>query len=208
MCSRYLSSRAVTRQVLWAYMSLTSVFGMGSDGSAACGGCSDLSEWQGSTRDDGAPSPRTFVGDPNRKQVDPPSVPQKRKPHNQSCEVLCSRYLSSRAVTRQVLWAYISLTSVFGMGSDGSAACGGCSDLSEWQGSTRDDGAPSPRTFVGDPNRKQLDPPSVPQKRKPHNQSCEVLCSRYLSSRAVTRQVLWAYRSLTSVFGMGTGGPS
>ena len=35
-----------------------------------------------------------------------------------------------------------------------------------------------------------------------------VLCWRYLSSRAVTRQVLSAQMSLTSVFGMGTGGPS
>ena len=35
-----------------------------------------------------------------------------------------------------------------------------------------------------------------------------VLCSRYLSSRAVARQVLSAQVSLTSVFGMGTGGPS
>ena len=34
------------------------------------------------------------------------------------------------------------------------------------------------------------------------------LCSHYLSSRAVTRQVLSAQMSLTSVFGMGTGGPS
>ena len=34
------------------------------------------------------------------------------------------------------------------------------------------------------------------------------LCSRYLSSRAVTRQVLSAQTSLTSVFGMGTGGPT
>ena len=34
------------------------------------------------------------------------------------------------------------------------------------------------------------------------------LCWRYLSSRAVTRQVLSALMSLTSVFGMGTGGPS
>ena len=34
------------------------------------------------------------------------------------------------------------------------------------------------------------------------------LCWRYLSSRAVTRQVLSAQMSLTSVFGMGTGGPS
>ena len=33
-------------------------------------------------------------------------------------------------------------------------------------------------------------------------------CWRYLSSRAVTSQVLWAETSLTTVFGMGTGGPS
>ena len=33
-------------------------------------------------------------------------------------------------------------------------------------------------------------------------------CWHYLSSRAVTRQVLSALVSLTSVFGMGTGGPS
>ena len=36
----------------------------------------------------------------------------------------------------------------------------------------------------------------------------ESLCWHYLSSRAVTRQVLSAHMSLTSVFGMGTGGPS
>ena len=36
----------------------------------------------------------------------------------------------------------------------------------------------------------------------------ECLCWRYLSSRAVARQVLSAQMSLTSVFGMGTGGPS
>ena len=34
------------------------------------------------------------------------------------------------------------------------------------------------------------------------------MCWHYLSSRAVTRQVLSALVSLTSVFGMGTGGPS
>ena len=34
------------------------------------------------------------------------------------------------------------------------------------------------------------------------------LCWRYLSSRAVTSQVLSAGTSLTAVFGMGTGGPS
>ena len=36
----------------------------------------------------------------------------------------------------------------------------------------------------------------------------ECLCWHYLSSRAVTRQVLSALVSLTSVFGMGTGVPS
>ena len=34
------------------------------------------------------------------------------------------------------------------------------------------------------------------------------MCWHYLSSRQVTLQVLWARVSLTSVFGMGTGGPS
>ena len=34
------------------------------------------------------------------------------------------------------------------------------------------------------------------------------LCWRYLSSRAVASQVLSAETSLTTVFGMGTGGPS
>ena len=36
----------------------------------------------------------------------------------------------------------------------------------------------------------------------------EYSCWHYLSSRAVARQVLSAQTSLTSVFGMGTGGPS
>ena len=81
-----------------------------------------------------------------------------RKPHNRSCEVLCSRYLSSRVGQRIVLPS-----------------------------------ASVRRTLAG---RKK--PPPF----------CGGLCSRYLSSRAVTRQVLSAYMSLTSVFGMGTGGPS
>ena len=34
------------------------------------------------------------------------------------------------------------------------------------------------------------------------------MCWRYLSSRSVSRQVFSAQMSLTSVFGMGTGGPS
>ena len=46
-------------------------------------------------------------------------------------------------------------------------------------------------------------------KRKKHQDlSWCFLCWHYLSSRAVARQVLSAQASLTSVFGMGTGGPS
>ena len=74
LCSHYLSSRAVARQVLSAYMSLTSVFGMGSDGSAACGGFSDLSDWQRSVNDAGVHA-KESTGNRNRKQVDPSTVP-------------------------------------------------------------------------------------------------------------------------------------
>ena len=43
---------------------------------------------------------------------------------------------------------------------------------------------------------------------KPRDFRRGVSCWRYLSSRAVSSQVLSAEASLTSVFGMGTGGPS
>ena len=47
------------------------------------------------------------------------------------------------------------------------------------------------------------------KKRKTNNPvDCWSLCWRYLSSRPVTRQVLSARVCLTSVFGMGTGGPT
>ena len=45
-------------------------------------------------------------------------------------------------------------------------------------------------------------------KRKPPNFLGGFLCWRYLFSQAVTRQVSSTRLSLTSVFGMGTGGPS
>ena len=46
------------------------------------------------------------------------------------------------------------------------------------------------------------------RQKKPPAIAGGFLCWHYLSSRAVARQVLSAYMSLTSVFGMGTGGPS
>ena len=44
--------------------------------------------------------------------------------------------------------------------------------------------------------------------QKPRIRDPRFLCWHYLSSRQVTLQVLSARTSLTSVFGMGTGGPS
>ena len=44
--------------------------------------------------------------------------------------------------------------------------------------------------------------------RKTGQLSLSGLCRHYLSSRSVSRQVFSAQVSLTSVFGMGTGGPS
>ena len=94
------------------------------------------------------------------------------KPRDFRRGVLCWRYLSSQAVSSQVLSAEASLT-----------------DLSR-------DGA------VGIPNC------TFPDTTKPRDFRRGVSCWRYLSSQAVSSQVLSAEASLTSVFEMGTGGPS
>ena len=49
---------------------------------------------------------------------------------------------------------------------------------------------------------------SPARRKKSSDLSIGASCWRYLSSRAVTRKVLSAQMSLTSVFGMGTGVPS
>ena len=46
------------------------------------------------------------------------------------------------------------------------------------------------------------------KKKNPPDFSGGFVCRHYLFSRAVTSQVSSAQMSLTSVFGMGTGGPS
>ena len=62
---------------------------------------------------------------------------------------------------------------------------------------------------AGHRNRKQVDPSTCSQAyKKPHSFEWSYICWHYLSSQAVARQVLSAQMSLTSVFGMGTGGPS
>ena len=65
------------------------------------------------------------------------------------------------------------------------------------------------------PCRQSIVPPaagpdvlSIICKKSACRWQADFLCWRYLSSRAVTRKVLSAKVSLTSVFGMGTGGPS
>ena len=62
--------------------------------------------------------------------------------------------------------------------------------------------------FAGYRKQKQVKLISRPIDIKNPTAETVGLCSRYLSSRAVARQVLSAQMSLTSVFGMGTGGPS
>ena len=65
---------------------------------------------------------------------------------------------------------------------------------------------------VGHRKRKQVDPSTVPSFFALKNLTTEVvrniICWHYLFSQAVTRQVSSAQMCLTSVFGMGTGGPS
>ena len=92
------------------------------------------------------------------------------------------------------------------MGSEASAACGGASEPSEWQRSAECYPASPGVAFAGHRNRKQVSHITI--NRKNSTISGGVQCSHYLSSRAVARQVLSAQMSLTSVFGMGTGGPS
>ena len=94
------------------------------------------------------------------------------KPRDFRRGVSCWRYLSSQAVSSQVLSAEASLT-----------------DLS------RDGAAGIPNCTLSDTT-------------KPRDFRRGVSCWRYLSSQAVSSQVLSAEASLTSVFGMGTGGPS
>ena len=74
---------------------------------------------------------------------------RKRKAPLFQVELLRSRYLFSQAVARQVLSAQVILTSVFELGSDGSAASGGRSDLSEWQRSTAEEGFSKPTKMSG-----------------------------------------------------------
>ena len=59
-----------------------------------------------------------------------------------------------------------------------------------------------PEDFIGHRNRDVLG------KEKEPSRSLTLLCLRYLFSQPVTRQLSSAYVCLTSVFGMGTGGPT
>ena len=81
---------------------------------------------------------------------------------------LCWHYLFSRSVTRQLSSAHVCLTSVFGLGSDGSAASGGRSDLSEWQRSARSKLASTSAASAGHRNSKTDSVTAVafPQKSK------------------------------------------
>ena len=63
--------------------------------------------------------------------------------------------------------------------------------------------------FGSDPiNQEQvsLTAISIFEKNKEHSQRMSALTGNYLSSQAVSNQVLSTYKGLTAVFGMGTGG--
>ena len=92
-------------------------------------------------------------------------------------------------------------------GSDTNAACGRVREWSEWLRSTESKPALSGDAFVGHRNRtgaRQL----LADIKNASTLLWRLLCSHYLFSRPVTRQLSSAQMSVTSVFGMGTGGPS
>ena len=122
-------------------------------------------------------------------------------------------------------------------GPQGSAAGGGKSDRSGWAAAclgaskVKREGLAATRTVLGRKkapifrSRLMLALPIFPvsskycasfksmpvacfRRKKLHPFGWSSLCWRYLSSRPVTRQVLSAKVCLTSVFGMGTGGPT
>ena len=99
--------------------------------------------------------------------------------------------LSSRSVSRQVFSPQQSLTSVFGMGTGGPSA------------------VKAPTNY---PLFTDLDPifiNFVRQGARSQGYGIYVIgVSNELSSRSVSRRVFSPQQSLTSVFGMGTGGPS
>ena len=119
---------------------------------------------------------------------------------------LCLRYLFSRPVARQLSSAYMCLTSVFGMAASPSAAIGRVSEGGVCAAVGRKQVCLSDEVFARHRKRKQVDPLNYIEKL--HYLSSGVLCWHYLFSRPVTRQLSSAYMCLTSVFGMGTGGPS
>ena len=83
----------------------------------------------------------------------------------------------------------------------------GASKVEGWYGWTVGDAGPygsyGTKLFGG----RMISAPTKWQKKSPVL-SYGVRCWHYLSSQAVARQVLSARMSLSSVFGMGTGGPS
>ena len=103
-----------------------------------------------------------------------------------------SNELSSRLVSKQVLSPLQSLTSVFGMGTGGPSALRSL----------------TMRLMLSlEINCKQF----IQHCRTNHGTEPikrNVCVGIELSSRLVSKQVLSPLQSLTSVFGMGTGGPS
>ena len=118
-------------------------------------------------------------------------------------------YLSSRTVTHQVLSALCSLTSVFGMGTGGPCTLMKRTILDrDWCWSASHCCFSYSLANIHSQSSCLRYYPKTCLISKYGELPHRIRYVRiYLSSRTVTHQVLSALRSLTSVFGMGTGGP-
>ena len=161
---RYQSSEVI---IMLAFPIFT-----GSEPTAASGGRKEANEWQRSTRDKGAPSPRISVWHRNRTRQCAPQTEtggatstsaHKKEESGFLLTLLCWHYLFSRLGQAIVMPLQQS---------------GGLLQAS--------------RTT----------------KKRTSTLSGGGLCWHYLFSRSVTRQLSSAHVCLTSVFGMGTGGPT
>ena len=111
-----------------------------------------------------------------------------------------------------VEFSVVALPIFTARGRDASAASGGASELSKRQRSKFRERIANWKFRAP---QQEIYRPAVASvrwtlagRKKPRLFSRGFLCLRYLFSRPVTRQLSSAYMCLTSVFGMGTGGPT
>ena len=134
---------------------------------------------------------------------------KKKRPGAHDSETPCRSIQYVKKKNHAEAWFSVFALPIF-TGSDASAACGGSSEGAACAAVSKMQARFVRRRICRAQQRKQVYPP-VPislGKEKTSTRKWRFLCSRYLFSRPVTRQLSSAYMCLTSVFGMGTGGPT